>query len=285
MSFDPVVAAPFWFPDAVLLCGLLCTRPKWWWLLLVAILPVRLLVEVPFNLQLWFLGAVYVNDCAKAVLAALLLRRFLDDPIRLRSMRDLGVYFLFAVVLVPALSALGGAATRAGMGQPFWPSFEQWLLGDALASLVVTPILFYWVLRPPNPATFSRPRIIEAALLAIGLLISLKFAFEPGGRAARYRGDAVLRAGAFHGLGGDPLPHVRRDRGRGDVVGIRRRCRDRRLRLVRQYFVHGDVEPTCSTSCCCASRRCTSRRCSSSNGRAVSNSLRDSEQRFRNIAD
>jgi PAS domain S-box-containing protein len=179
MSFDPVVAAPFWFPDAVLLCGLLCTRPKWWWLLLAAILPVRLLIAVPHDLQLWFLGAVYVNDCAKGVIAALLLRRFLVDPIRLQSMRDLGVYFLFAVLLVPALSALGGAATRAGMGQPFWPSFEQWLLGNALASLVVTPILFYWVLRPPNPATFSRPRIVEAALLAIGLLISLKIAFEP----------------------------------------------------------------------------------------------------------
>lgn len=179
MTFDPVVAAPFWFPDAVLLCGLLCTRPKWWWLLLAAILPVRLLVGAPVQLEFWFLGAVYLNDCAKGVLAALLLRRFLDDPIRLQSMRDLGVYFLFAVMLVPTLSALGGAATRAAMGHPFWPSFEQWLLGDALASLVVTPILFYWVLRPPNPATFSRPRFIEASLLAIGLLISLKFAFEP----------------------------------------------------------------------------------------------------------
>jgi integral membrane sensor domain MASE1 len=181
MSFDPVVAAPFWFPDAVLLCGLLCTRPKWWWVLLAAILPVRLLVAVPFDLQPWFLGAVYLNDCAKGLLAALLLRRFLEDPIRLQSMRDLGVYFLFAVMLVPALSALAGAATRAGMGHAFWPSFEQWLLGDALASLVVTPILFYWVLRPPDPATFSRPRLIEASLLAIGLLISLKFAFEPAG--------------------------------------------------------------------------------------------------------
>ena len=179
MSFDPVVAAPFWFPDAVLLCGLLCTRPKWWWVLLVAILPVRLLVAAPLDLQPWFLGAVYVNDCAKGVIAALLLRRFLEDPIRLQSMRDLGHFFLFAVVLVPAFSALGGAATRVGIGQPFWPSFEQWLLGNALASLVVTPILFYWVLRPPNPATFSRSRLVEAALLTIGLFISLEIAFQP----------------------------------------------------------------------------------------------------------
>jgi PAS domain S-box-containing protein len=179
MSFDPLVAAPFWFPDAVLLCGLLSTSRRWWWLLLVAILPVRLLVAVPSQLEPWFLAAVYVNDCAKGVIAALLLQRFLEDPIRLQSMRDLGLYFLFAVVLVPALSALGGAAARAGNGHEFWPSFEQWLLGDALATLVVSPILFYWVLRPPNPATVSRPRMIEAAVLALGLVISMKFAFEP----------------------------------------------------------------------------------------------------------
>jgi len=179
MSFDPVVAAPFWFPDAVLLCGLLSTRRQWWWLLLVAVLPVRLLVAVPQHLELWFLASVYVNDCAKGVIAALLLRRFLEDPIRLKSMRDLGLYFLFAVLLVPALSALAGAAARAGMGHPYYSSFEQWLLGDALASLVVAPILFYWVLRPPNPATFSQSRIIEAVVLAFGLLVTLKFAFAP----------------------------------------------------------------------------------------------------------
>src|SRR6187549_314708 len=78
MSFDPVVAAPFWFPDSVLLCGLLSTRRKWWWLLLLAILPLRLLLAIPQDLQFWFLASVYLNDCAKGVLAALLLQRFLD---------------------------------------------------------------------------------------------------------------------------------------------------------------------------------------------------------------
>ena len=182
MQFDPVVAAPFWFPDSVLLCGLLSTRVRWWWLLLAAILPVRLAGHLS-DLQFWFLAAVYVNDCAKGVLAALLLKRFLDDPIRLRSMRDLGIYILFAVTLVPTLSALGGAAARAGTGSTFWPGFEQWLLGDALAALIVTPILFYWVLRPPNPARFSVARTLEAAVLGVGLLVSLNFAFEPASSA------------------------------------------------------------------------------------------------------
>ncbi len=122
--------------------------------------------------------AVYINDCAKAVLAALLLKRFLSDPIRLTSMRDLGFYCLFAVALVPLLSAFGGAAARSALGSPFWASGEQWFLGNAMASLVITPILFYWMLRPPNPATFSTARVIEAGALGIGLLVTLSLAFE-----------------------------------------------------------------------------------------------------------
>ena len=179
MEFNPAVAAPFWFPDSVLLCALLCVSKRWWWLLLAAVLPVRLLVELPPDPEPWFVGAVYVNDCAKAALGAYCLRRFLDDPIRLKSMRDFGVYFLLVVVLIPVLSAAAGAAARAGLGHPFWPSFEQWFLGNVLASLIVTPILFYWILRPPNPATFTTPRFIEAGVLAIALLVTLAVAFEP----------------------------------------------------------------------------------------------------------
>jgi len=28
-AFNPVVSAPFWFPDSVLLCALLSTRRRW----------------------------------------------------------------------------------------------------------------------------------------------------------------------------------------------------------------------------------------------------------------
>jgi PAS domain S-box-containing protein len=178
MAFNPLVSAPFWFPDSVLLCALLCTRTRWWWLLLLAVLPVRLLIDVPPEIPGWFLGAVYINDCANAVLVALLLKRFLSDPIRLTSMRDLGFYCLFAGALVPVLSAFGGAAARSALGNPFWASVEQWFLGNAMASLIVTPILFYWMLRPPNPATFSTARVIEAGALGLGLLVTLSLAFE-----------------------------------------------------------------------------------------------------------
>jgi PAS domain S-box-containing protein len=179
MAFSDSVSSPFWFPDSILLCALLRTRMSWWWLLLLATLPIRLFTDVHADTPGWFLGAVYINDCLKAVLGALLLKRFLADPIRFNSMRDFGVYCLVAVFLVPLLSAFGGAAARLGLGSEFPGSLEQWFLGNAMANLVVTPVLFYWVLRPPNPATFSVPRFFEATVLVLGLMITLALAFEP----------------------------------------------------------------------------------------------------------
>jgi len=180
MSFSPLLSAPFWLPDSVLLCALLCTRRSWWWLLLLSTLPIRLLTNVPPDTSTGFLVAVFANDCAKAALSAWLLQRFMPDPFRFPTMRDFGVFCGVAVLLSPALSALAGAASRAGIGHAFWPAWEQWFLGDALAGIILTPILFYWVVRPPNPATFTPSRVIEATAIAIGLLVSLALAFEPG---------------------------------------------------------------------------------------------------------
>jgi len=179
MSFSPQLSAPFWFPDAVLLCALLCVRQSWWWLLLLATLPIRLLTNVPPGSGTGFLLAVYLNDCGKAVLSAWLLRRYLADPFRFMSIRDFAVYFGIAVLLSPALSALGGAAARGAIGHDFWPAWEQWFLGNVMATLILTPILFYWVVRPPNPSTFSTWRTIEALAIVVGLLVSLSLAFDP----------------------------------------------------------------------------------------------------------
>lgn len=179
MSFSQATAAPFWFPDSVLLCALLRARPRWWWLLLLATLPIRLLIAVPPELPSWFLVGSLVNDGLKAVLVALLLRRFLTNPIRFESVRDFGLYCLVAVLLVPLASALVGAASRQALGFDYWPAFEQWFLGNALTSLIVTPFLFYWAMRPVNLRTVSEGRWVEAILLACGLFISTSLAFDP----------------------------------------------------------------------------------------------------------
>src|SRR5215813_2487249 len=72
MSFSLVTASPFWFPDSVLLCALLVSPPRWWWVFVLAPLPIRLFVAVPPGVPLWFLLTTFALDAAKGVIAAVI---------------------------------------------------------------------------------------------------------------------------------------------------------------------------------------------------------------------
>ena len=178
MSFSQATASPFWFPDSVLLCALLVARPRWWLLLIAATVPIRLFTEVAAGVPLGMLVSTSLNDYVKAMVAAALLRHFMDDPIRFRSLRDFGVFCLIAVLAMPALSAFAGAFSR-GSGLEYWTNWEHWFLGDALAQLIVTPFIFYWVLRPWDQRNLSTAQWLEALVLLAGLIISLTLAFQP----------------------------------------------------------------------------------------------------------
>jgi two-component system, LuxR family, sensor kinase FixL len=183
MSFGQAVASPFWFPDSVLLCALLLNRPAAWGVFLLGALPVRLLSEVARDIPLWFLLTTYAIDSARGVLTAVVLRRFMKNPIRFETVQEFALFCLWAVLVLPAASALAGATARYALGHEFWSAWEQWFLGDALAHLVVTPAILYWVFGPPwELRAASVKRWLEGALLAIGIVVSgyLAFSTESG---------------------------------------------------------------------------------------------------------
>jgi signal transduction histidine kinase len=179
MSFSQATASPFWFPDSVLLCGLLLSRPGQWWLFIAGILPIRVFSEVARDLPLWFLLATFAIDSVRGVLTATALRRFLANPTRIDTIREFGIFCLWAVLLMPAASALAGAAARQALGHAFWPTWEQWFLGNALTHLVVTPAILCWVFGSHwKMATRSGARWAEAALVGVGLLVTGYLAFD-----------------------------------------------------------------------------------------------------------
>jgi PAS domain S-box-containing protein len=181
MSFSQASASPFWFPDAVLLCALLVTQPRRWPLYILAALPIRLFSEVARDIPTWFLVVTFLIDSAKGLLTAVGLRRFVGVPLRLETLPQFSRYLLIAVVTVPVLGAFAGAAARYALGQDYWTAWDQWFMGDALAQLVLTPAICYWIfgsdLRALAPNT---PRRIEAGLLTIGLLVATYFAANTG---------------------------------------------------------------------------------------------------------
>ena len=197
MSFSQATASPFWFPDSVLLCALLRAQPRWWLLLLAATVPIRFFTEAADGVPFGMLASTALNDYGKAVIGAMLLRRFMHDPIRFISMRDFGVYCLIAVLAIPALSAFAGAAAHGEWGAQYWVNWERWLLGNSLAALIVTPFIFYWVLRPSDQRNLSSAQWLEAVILLAGLVVSLTFAFQPASNHLGFADSRMYAPVAF----------------------------------------------------------------------------------------
>src|SRR6266850_2955987 len=183
MGFGHSSASLFWFPDSILLCALLIARPRIWWILLLSTLPVRWLLAAPWNVPLWFLLCVFLNDCGKALLVASVLRRRMVNPLRFGGVGEYALFCFVAVLLTPALSAFAGAAARHGLGYPFWPAWKQWFLGDAATHLIITPAILYGVLGDAPGAwkhLLKRWKEAGALLATLGLASYSAFRTEPG---------------------------------------------------------------------------------------------------------
>src|SRR6516164_5730539 len=95
MSFSQACASPLWFPNSVLLCALLLSPPRRWWLFILAPLPIRLFSAVAADVPQWFLLATFAIDSTTGLLAAAGLCRFSKNPLGLQTVRDFVVYFFF----------------------------------------------------------------------------------------------------------------------------------------------------------------------------------------------
>src|SRR5277367_3726291 len=100
MSFGHQSPSPFWIPDSVLLAALLKSRPRHWWVFILATLPIRLSLGLQLGLPLWFLLTTFVVDSARGITAALILRHFLPNPIRFGSMRDFAVFAVGVAIVI-----------------------------------------------------------------------------------------------------------------------------------------------------------------------------------------
>ena len=138
------VSSPFWLPDSILLCALLLTRRTLWWIFVIAVLPIRWVAGAAPGTPAWFLALAIANDLLKALCAAWILRRLLGDRIRLNTLQEFLVFLGVAAGVIPLLSAMVAAPARHARGDSLWSGGYKWFLGDALAQVIVTPMILYW---------------------------------------------------------------------------------------------------------------------------------------------
>jgi signal transduction histidine kinase len=139
------LSAPFWFPDSVLLCAMLVTPRRHWWLLILTTWPIRLGLSAALGTSGgWFFPYAIANDSAKALLAAWWLEHVLHPPVRLNTLRQFVVFLGIAALAVPLMSALVAVPVLRLLGTPIWSGFYTLFLRDSLAQAIITPVLLGW---------------------------------------------------------------------------------------------------------------------------------------------
>src|SRR4051812_9150895 len=116
LEFPGLRAAIIFVPYAIVTAALLRTPTRRWWLVLLAASAADFFPHRGGAFSVPFVLLAEIVNHLRAVLAAICLRRYGSRFGRLETMPEMVAYLAFAVFLVPAFTALGGAALVAQFG-------------------------------------------------------------------------------------------------------------------------------------------------------------------------
>jgi PAS domain S-box-containing protein len=181
LLLNPQTVWPLW-PGCALLVSVLVLEPRRIWPIIVpaafaGFALYDVLAGVPASSIAWFILA----DTVQVLAAALCLRYFFDGVPRLNSVKAVGKYAFFAVLLAPSAGAFLSAF---GIHGDYWSSWRISFFSEALAFVTLTPAILSWVRNAPEWARKSRAHHLEFAALITGLVILSYFTFTASENSA-----------------------------------------------------------------------------------------------------
>lgn len=188
--------AALWPANAVLLATLMLTRPRRWWLYLLAVIPAHFAAYEGNGTDAMRLAWQVAHNGVLCLAAAAFLRVRVASRYPFGSMRDLTAYLLVVVLILPAIAALGAPGTlssafgsmSSGAASP-WTTWRFTWLANAINFLALVPALVLWGaygrrwLGSADLARFAEAAAI--ATLAVAVCV-VAFAGEPSSPAALY---------------------------------------------------------------------------------------------------
>jgi signal transduction histidine kinase len=176
------IFAPFWPPNAILLCALAFAPFRRWPHYIIAVLPAHIIAELGIGMGWQQLFVAFATNSMVALLSAFGLRCLLGAPPWLNTLHRALAYVLVAAVLGPGIAALGGAFVRiTGGGElgNYWRFWAEWSIANALGALSLGALLLTWMAKHDDWVEFrSRWRRIEALFLLAGLALACALAFR-----------------------------------------------------------------------------------------------------------
>jgi len=180
LTFPPFPLAVLWPPNAILFGALLIAPTRWWWVLLLAVLPAHLLVETQESVPVSMVLCWYVSNMSEALIGAGLVRYLAGQPTRLDTVRGATVVCCAAAVAAVFSSFLDATfVTVIGWGKAeFWALWKARVFTNTLSSLMFVPVAVTWAASAKQLWQVKQARVLEAGLLLAALAIVGVLAFD-----------------------------------------------------------------------------------------------------------
>jgi two-component system, LuxR family, sensor kinase FixL len=175
LTFQPHPVSVLWPPNGIVVAALLLTPPRRWWLVLLAAFPAHLAAQLQSHVPPLMILSWFVSNCCEAVIGAGLMRYLVAGPIRFTTLRSVGLFCLCVVFIGPFLSSFLDAAFVVWnhWGQDgYWELIRIRLFSNALAALIIVPLIVTWVTNGVQALrTASLSRYWEGVILFFALLV------------------------------------------------------------------------------------------------------------------
>jgi two-component system, LuxR family, sensor kinase FixL len=175
LTFQPHPVSVLWPPNGIVVAALLLTPPRSWWLVLLAAFPAHLAAQLQNHVPPLMILSWFVSNCCEAVIAAGLMRYLVGGRIRFTTLRSVGLFCLCVVFIGPFLSSFldAGFVVWNHWGQDgYWELIRIRLFSNALAALIIVPLIVTWVTNGVQALrTASLSRYLEGVILFFALLV------------------------------------------------------------------------------------------------------------------
>jgi two-component system, LuxR family, sensor kinase FixL len=181
LCFPDSKVSLFFPPHAVLVSILLLVPTRHWWAYTLAAACSHYFATQQEHWPALYALHCEVFDAVQNVLTAAGIRMFIKSPFHLISLRDVTVFVLIAVLIVPVGTAFWGAAFTVSnhFGTNYWVEWRNLSISNGVTAIVLVPVILIGVHQLSTKGFKAAPwRILEACLLAAGIFAVGYLAFD-----------------------------------------------------------------------------------------------------------
>src|SRR6476469_1155983 len=167
-------------PHAVLIVILLLVPVRHWWAYTLATILAHFIATQQAHLPVLYALHCEAFDAVQNVLVAAGIRLFIKSPLNKITLRDVIVFVLIAVIIVPFGTAFWGAAFTIsnGFGTNYWVEWRNLGISNGVTAVVLVPALLLVANRLSGRGGRVTPiRMIEGSLLGLGIVVVGTYVF------------------------------------------------------------------------------------------------------------